>query len=209
MPTSFGLPLDEAVTLFGTLPDADESSRYYQVFLNKAALGTLDPNFLPAYVAANEQKEIAVPGSGDKLSAYHATLALCLALKPDEVTALIGLLDPAVTTLANKLKDLLSFASIAGVYSLALLARRLGLSVSDLVTLQSLTGSAVLEGPAELLLFIQQSRQGAGRRHQAGRPALPAAARGPRPGQPRDQGYLCNRPAADHPERPAGRLYHQ
>jgi len=151
-----GLDLGEAVTLFGTLPDADESSRYYQVFLNKAALGAIDPNFLPAYVAANEQKEIAFPGTGDKLSAYNATLALCLALKPDEVTALIGLLDPVVTTPANKLKDLLSFASIAGVYSLSLVARRLGLSVSDLVTLQSLTGIALLESPVDLLLFAEK-----------------------------------------------------
>ncbi len=151
------LDVSEACTLFGTLPDEDENARYYQVFLNKAALGTVEAHFLPAYVAQNELNEQAVPGSGDKLSDYLDALALSLGLKPEEVTSLIGLLPAVVVTPANKLGDLLSFAPMAGLYALAVLSRKLGLQVSDLVILQSLTGAAILESPADALRFVEQA----------------------------------------------------
>jgi hypothetical protein len=151
------LDMSEACTLFGTLPDEDESSRYYQVFLNKAALGTVDAHFQPAYVAQNELNEQAVPGSGDKLSAYQDALALCLGLKAEEVSILIGMLPVIIATPANQLHDLLSFASMAGLYALALLSRKLGLKVSDLAILQSLTVAEILESPADNLRFVEQA----------------------------------------------------
>ncbi len=150
------LNLSEACSLFGILPDEDETARYYQVFLNKAALGSVEAHFLPAYVAQNELNEAAVPGSGDKLSDYTDALALCLGLKPEEVTILIGMLPVIITTPANQLKDLLSFASLAGVYALAVLSRVLGLKVAELEIVQSLTGAAILESPADALRFVEQ-----------------------------------------------------
>ena len=141
------ISLDEACNLYDAIPTDGDASRYAQVFLNLAANGKIDPDFLPQNVHQNELDEAAVPGSGKKLAAYKDYLALCLGAKPADAGLLVDSLGaPAI----------LSAANIGAVYALNLLARALRLIATDLLILIRLTGIDPLASPADTLRFLEK-----------------------------------------------------
>jgi hypothetical protein len=145
--STLGLLLDEVCNLFDAIPWEGESSRYARIFLNLTANGTVENDFLPANVLQNEANEIAVPGSGTKLSAYKDYLALCLGMTPADS----GLLVDALGATA-----ILSAANVAAIYAHNLLGRKLRLSASELLILRTLTGIDFLASPGETLRFVEK-----------------------------------------------------
>jgi hypothetical protein len=139
-----GLTLDDLCTFYGTIPSEGENSRYQQIFLNAAANGVIDELLLPEKV---KQNETASPATQKNITDVQATLALCLAIKPIDLTKLI-------TSLGTNV--ILSFANLAAIYSLNLLAKTLKLNIEELLSLQSLTGINVLTSPADTLKFIEK-----------------------------------------------------
>ena len=143
-----GLTLDDLCTFYGTIPSEGENSRYQQIFLNAAANGVIDELLLPEKV---NQNETASPTAQKKLIDVQATLSLCLAIKPADLTKLIA------SRSTSAISDpILSFDNLTAIYSLNLLAKTLKLTIEELLTLQSLTGSNVLASPADTLKFIEK-----------------------------------------------------
>jgi hypothetical protein len=147
-----GLSLDELCIFYGLIPTEGENSRYQQLFLNPAANGVIDEAFEPEKVRQNEQQEATTPGSGKKLSdaQIKATLSLCLTIKPEDVTKLVDSLGSSA---------ILSFANIAAVYSMNLLAKTLGFTAEEFLTLRSLAGISVFASPTDTLKFVEQAEK--------------------------------------------------
>ena len=142
------LTTDQLVICFDRIPThGGISSTYNSIFLNVAAVGQINTDFQVANVRANEKKEATTPGSGELLSTSTnvAYLALCLGLSQPDVTLLISTITaPAI----------LRFSNLAKLYALSILTPELGLKVSDLVILQSLTGIDITTSPEDTLVFI-------------------------------------------------------
>ena len=137
-----GLSLDEICILYGMIPTEGENPRYQQLFLNAAANGAIDELLLPEKV---KQNEVASSSTRKKLTDVQATLAISLAINPTDLTKLIN---------SFGTNDILSFANLAAIYSLNLLAKTFRLTIEELLTLQSLTGIDVLTSPANTLQQI-------------------------------------------------------
>jgi hypothetical protein len=140
-----GLAVDELCNLYDVIPADGPGSRYAQLFLSPAANGPVNDDFLPEKVHQNELDELAVPGSGKKLSAYKTYLALCLGAKAADADRWVDSLGAAA---------ILSAANIAAVYALNLLARTLHLSAADFLIVRGLTGIDPLAAPANTLDYF-------------------------------------------------------
>lgn len=149
--TKLGLSVDELCNLYDTIPAGDDDSRYTQLFLNLAANGTINNDFLPDNVLQNENAENNTPGTGVKLAAYLDYLALCLGSTVSDMTRFVDSLaapgGPGV---------ILSAKNVAAVYALNLLARTLHLKAADLLILKGLTGIDVLASPNDTLQFLDK-----------------------------------------------------
>jgi hypothetical protein len=144
-----GIDAAAVLDLVDPLDLADPAGSYTRVFLDASALGSVDPQFLPAAVAANETAESNTPGSGVKLSAHADFLALALGTTAADTALLIDFAgtDPALTT-----------ASISRAYAGSRLARAVGLKVADLVGLLAVTGTDPLASLAALSDFAAVTR---------------------------------------------------
>lgn len=140
-----GLPVEELCIFYGPIPMDGENSRYQQVFLNKAANGFIEEAFQPENILANE---MAPPASRKKLADCKETLSLYLGIKPADLDLLLNSLGGAA---------ILSFANLAALYTVNLLARRLGLKIEDYLILRHLTGIPVFDSPADTLRFIEKT----------------------------------------------------
>lgn len=142
-----GLSVDDLIIFYGTIPAAGDDSRYARLFLNKAANGFVDEAFAPENVRRNESDEAAAAGTGKKLSLFRQYLALSLGATRDDIDRVVGSLGPDA---------ILSFGNIAAVYSATRLAKALGLSAADFLTLRELTGSDVFASPDDTLGFVEK-----------------------------------------------------
>ena len=144
-----GLDPAAVLDLLDPLDLDDPTGTYARVFLDASAVGTVDPQFQPAAVAANEAAETSVPGSGVKLSAYADFLALALGTTPADTGLLVAFAgtDPALTT-----------ASVSRAYAGSRLARAVRLPVADLVGLVAATGTDPLGSIADLRDFVDVTR---------------------------------------------------
>jgi hypothetical protein len=150
----FGINLDELVSWYGTISTENGvDSRYAQIFLTAARVGTVDPELQIAKVQAN-------PGLGAPvvLSAITDSLATALGISSSDLAALIDGITTAPMTapplnapLAN---DVLSFASLAVLYGQVSLAKALNAKISDLVLLEKLFAINPLASPSETLRFL-------------------------------------------------------
>ena len=148
------LTIDQLVICFDVIPtvggtNSPYSCPYYTIFLNTAAVGQVNTDFQPANVLTNEQKEATTPGTGELLSTPTniAYLALCLGLSQSDTTLLISTIStPAILSMAN----------LAIMYSLSILSVALSIQVSDLLSLQSLTGNELLKSPSGALNFVRK-----------------------------------------------------
>ena len=120
--------------------NSPDSSPYYNIFLNTAAVGEILADFQPANVTS----------STELLSTYVAYLALCLGLSQSDTSLLISTITaPAV----------LSTQNLATLYAYSILSVALGLQVSDLLILLSLAGPDLLTTPEGTLHFIADLAQ--------------------------------------------------
>ena len=129
------LPLAEICTFYGTLPD----SRYSQIFLNSAVNGKVEAAFEPANILANQNPPA-------RLSDHAPYIALCLGQSEAVIQLIIDSRGSGGSTL--------TLENLAAVYSIAILAQALNLSVRDLWTIQIITGIQPVFSPAVTLDYI-------------------------------------------------------
>ena len=135
--------------LLDPLEPTDPAGTYPRVFLDTSAVGTVDPQFQPDAVAANEAAETAMPGTGVKLAMHAGFLALALGttLADTELLVAFAGTDPALTA-----------ASVSRAYAGSRLARAVRLPVTDLVGLVAVTGKDPLASLANLRAFVDVTR---------------------------------------------------
>jgi len=150
---ALGLPVEELNIFYGVIPQNGNPSRYAQLFLNKAANGSIDETFLPKNVQANETAATPV-----KLVDVSDTLAISLGVTPADLDLLIDLLG-ALKGISPASQAMLSFANLAGLYALALLGKKLGLKIAELQDMQGMTGVDPLKSPADTLQFVKKVRK--------------------------------------------------
>jgi Tc toxin complex TcA C-terminal TcB-binding domain/Neuraminidase-like domain len=139
------LSADALCDILTPLEVADPDGTYAQVFLNAASVGHVDPSFTPDALAANEQQENAVSGSGVKLSTAKTYLGLALGLTSVEVDVLLELVGSTAP---------LTVGSVSAAYGCSFLRNAIGGTLADLHTLAGLSGLAPLAGPREMLAFL-------------------------------------------------------
>lgn len=146
------------VTWLDRIPTDGDPSEHALLFQNPAATGPLDPGLSAAAVAANEAAEIAVPGSGRRLSdplivadvavAFGVTTAdLQLLLSHLSIAALLGV-NPPLTAIG-----------LAAIYGRVGLARALGLKVADYLGLERLCAIDPLASVTNLSTFVDVARR--------------------------------------------------
>ncbi|KAH7109096.1 hypothetical protein B0J11DRAFT_601954 [Dendryphion nanum] len=125
------------LNLFGPLAD----DLYRSVFVNTVKIGTIEIDFLPENVSANEAR---LPGAAKKLSVHVDYLARALGISIEHAKALVDAQgDP-----------ILSFNAIAIVHAWFMLSRFLKLSIPDLLLFRSLTPISITPNPDAMLRFI-------------------------------------------------------
>jgi hypothetical protein len=146
------------ITWLDRIPTDGDPSEHALLFQNPAATGPLDPGLTAAAVAANEAAEVAVPGSGRRLSdpliaadmaiAFGVTAAdLQLLLIHLSVAGLLGL-NPPLTAIG-----------LAAIYGRVGLARSLGLKMADFLGLERLCAIDPLASVANLSNFVDSARR--------------------------------------------------
>ncbi|HEU5181573.1 MAG TPA: neuraminidase-like domain-containing protein [Candidatus Polarisedimenticolia bacterium] len=144
------------ITWLDRIPTDGAPSEHALLFQNSAATGALDPGLTPAAIAANEAAEIAVPGSGQRLSTVASDLALAfgvtaldlqLLLDHLGVTGLLGI-NPPLTSL-----------TLAAIYGRLGLARALGLRVADYLGMERLCAIDPLANVFNLSKLVDSARR--------------------------------------------------
>jgi hypothetical protein len=148
--TRLALPREEVCAFYGELPAAGERSLHARVFLDPVRAGTVEPDFRPDALRANEDAEAAAAGSGQPLSAYADALATALGLPRPDLDALAGV--AGVGTL-------LSAGNLARLFALSRLARALRMGGEELAVLAGLTGGDPLATPADTLAFLDRAQR--------------------------------------------------
>ncbi|TXH36055.1 MAG: hypothetical protein E6Q92_11570 [Burkholderiaceae bacterium] len=146
------------ITWLDRIPTDGDPSEHALLFQNPAATGPLDPGLKATAVAANEAAEIAVPGSGRRLSdplivadmavAFGVTAAdLQLLLSHLSVAGLLGV-NPPLTAIG-----------LAAIYGRVGLARALGLKVADYLGLERLCAIDPFASVANLSTLVDSARR--------------------------------------------------
>jgi hypothetical protein len=137
---TLGITLDQALSFYGLMPGLQATDLYQTTWLNLATTNPIDPAFTLVNIQANEA---LAPGLQDTLANHLTTLCLSLRLSAANVnlilaqlSALLGVANPPLTR-----------ANLAFVYSNSLLASSLGLSLSDMYSLLTLSGQALYTSP--------------------------------------------------------------
>jgi len=142
------LEIGVIVSYYGLIPADGPQSRYAQLFLNPAANGSVDPALQVAAVQANE----ALPSASQQhLADVAAPLAVALGITAADMTAL----STAMAAPPHS-DDVLSLANLALLYGQLSLARALGSTVRDFLSLAHLTGADPLASPAATLVFAAE-----------------------------------------------------
>lgn len=150
--------LGRLITWLDRIPTDADPSEHARLFQNPAATGPLDIGLTAAGIASNEAAEIAVPGSGRRLSdplivvdvavAFGVTTAdLQLLLSHLSVAALLGV-NPPLTAIG-----------LAAIYGRVGLARALGLKLDDYLGLERLCGIDPLASVANLSTLVDAAHR--------------------------------------------------
>ena len=138
--------VDAVLDVLETLNVDDPQGAYAAAFLDPTRVGTVDPQFIPAAVHANEAAEAAVPGSGIRLSAALDSLGVALGTNPADTALLIA---------AAGANPPLTAATISVAYGLSQIAFDLGLAVSQETDLIAITGADPRGSAAALIAFAR------------------------------------------------------
>ena len=126
----FGLPLDELLSWWSNIPttvyaqDTEQRSLYERLFLNNSVLNPVDP----AFALNEEQSELLVMGL---LNEHVPAIVAALGIGAEEFDLLVA---------AGVVDDRLNLANVSQLYRNVSLARALGLSLADFLSLRALTG---------------------------------------------------------------------
>jgi peptidoglycan hydrolase-like protein with peptidoglycan-binding domain len=144
------------ITWLDVIPTAGDPSPHALLFQNAAATGPLDPALVPAAIAQNEADEAAVPGSGVRLGAVAADVALAIGSSRADLAEILDRLDDAAMFGPN---PPVTFATLAAVYGRVRLARALGQKPVDLVRLERLAGIDPLASAGDLRRFVDSAKK--------------------------------------------------
>lgn len=136
---------DSVCDILTPLTASDDDGAYARVFLNAAAVGTIDPAFTAEALEANELQEAAVAGSGVRLSSAAAYLELALGMTGGDLEVLLDLVGSTAA---------LTTTSLSHSYAYELLTTAMGLSISEVRALTRLTGTSPLDDPNGLIALL-------------------------------------------------------
>jgi hypothetical protein len=133
-----GIKVDELIGFYGDIPHTlltDDAPRplYYQVFLNKAKNGFIDPGLMPDKVDGSQP-----------LANFKTSISVCLQVKERDLDQLLPLLPNGDLT----------FANLSGLFAASRLMKKLKLGAEDYVLLAGLTGLDASGSPAETLDLV-------------------------------------------------------
>lgn len=143
------LEVHDLLSFYGEIPrNAEEvperpRSPYWHLFLDESALGKIEPQFVPATVAANPA--LVTPA---KIADFAESLAAAFGIKAEDTARLAAHLG------ANQP---VSFANLAAVYARMRLAQGLGLSTEDCLAFEKLSAIDPLASPTKTLEFIDKA----------------------------------------------------
>lgn len=147
-----GLSVEEISIFYSRIPVKGKNGLYETLFLNKAANGFVEEALLPENVQINAA---AAPEDQLALSDFDNTLSICLNIDPTDTELLINYLyDPVEDRPA-----ILSFKNLTRLYASKVLSQKLGLGITDLLSLQSMTGISIFERPSNTLAFIEKAEK--------------------------------------------------
>lgn len=142
--TTYGLTIDQLISLFGDLPTTSDAvdtySLYDTLFQNRSVTNPID-----------KALSISALGDGPLVGAHKGSLLAGLGVTEAELVPL-GLTDATVMTIAN----------LSAAYRQVLLAGLLNQSVADFLLLRQLIPTNPFDlaaNPASTLLFIQQAQR--------------------------------------------------
>jgi peptidoglycan hydrolase-like protein with peptidoglycan-binding domain len=149
--TELNVDAGRIITWLDTISIIGSPSPHGLIFQNPAITGALDPGLTPAAIKANEVAETTTPGSGQRLSAVSADLAVALGTSSDDFDALFQRISEAALLGPN---PPITFRAIAALYGRVGLARSLHLKIVDLVSLERLSGIDPLASAVSLRAFV-------------------------------------------------------
>jgi hypothetical protein len=144
------------ITWLDRIPSDGSPSEHGLLFQNLAATGALDPGLTPAAIAANEDAETAVPGSGRRLSDVAPDVALALGVTAADLQLLLDHVGGAALLGAN---PPLSANALAALYGRIGLARALGLKIADFLGLERLCAIDPLASASNLATVVDAARR--------------------------------------------------
>jgi peptidoglycan hydrolase-like protein with peptidoglycan-binding domain len=144
------------ITWLDRIPTDGVPSEHARLFQTPAATGALDPGLTPAAIAANEAAEIAVPGSGRRLSAVASDLALAFGVSAADLQILLNHLSVVGLLGVN---PPLSARGLTAIYGRVGMARALGLKLADYLGLERLCASDPLANVANLATLVDAARR--------------------------------------------------
>lgn len=132
-----GLPVEQLLVFFGPLPTTGDDPPYQRLFLNAAVHSPVEEDFA---LAAGEVLAASRTDERARLDAHVPALLAALGVSAAELAALFELLPGQAPA---------SLANLSALYRHVRLARGLGVSVEDLVTLRRLSGLDPFEPGSE------------------------------------------------------------
>ncbi len=154
------VPVGTLITWLTTIPTSrmpdGKPSEYARLFESPATTGPINPILRAGGVTANEAADIAVPGSGVRLSAVVADIATVFGVTASDVQLLIARVSEAGVLGSN---PPLTFRALGTLYGRIGLVRALGLTIADLVMLERLVPIDPLANTANLESFVKAARE--------------------------------------------------
>ena len=152
--------VEELITWLDVIPASGSPSAHGQLFQNPASTGPLDPVLAAAAIEANEIAEAASPGNGRKLDALRANLCLVWGLSDSDFSRLHShLANSYAGILPGGAAPILSRVALAAIHGRVGLARALGWSITDLLSLERLLVLNPLASSSNLKQLVDAARQ--------------------------------------------------
>jgi hypothetical protein len=154
------VPVEELFTWLDVIPLGGTSMTHGRLFQNHAATGPLDRGLAPAAIESNEVTEAASPGNGRKLDALRANLCQVWALSESDFTRLHSHLATGHGgLLSGGAAPILSRVALAAIHGRVGLAKALGSSIADLLSLERLLGVDPLASANNLKQLVDVARK--------------------------------------------------
>jgi len=154
------VPVEELITWLDVIPTGGSPSAHGRLFQNSAATGPLDPGLAPPAIEANEITEAATPGNGRKLDALRANLCLVWALSENDFMRLHSHLATGHGgLLPGGAAPILSRVALAAIHGRVGLAKALGCSIADLLSMERLLGVDPLASANNLKQLVDVARK--------------------------------------------------